>query len=99
MEENDLPIVVRCHKLFLEPPDLLRLGVSVLEREEADVRLRAERVVELPSHGKQLVEAPQPVSSSEADPLSESEGISSLLPRCRVYALPFSTTRQASRDP
>src|SRR5713226_1644537 len=57
MEENDLPIVVRCRKLFLEPPDLLRLGVGALEREETDVWLRAERVVELPSHGKQLVEA------------------------------------------
>jgi hypothetical protein len=40
MEENDLPIVVRCLKLFLEPPDLLRLGVGAVEREEADVRLR-----------------------------------------------------------
>src|SRR5665811_507637 len=56
MEENDLPIVVRCRKLFLEPPDLLRLGVGAVEGEEADFRLRAERVVELPFHVEQLVE-------------------------------------------
>jgi acetyl-CoA carboxylase carboxyl transferase subunit alpha len=27
MEKNHLPLVVRCGKFFLEPPDLLRLGV------------------------------------------------------------------------
>src|ERR1035437_674838 len=56
MEEDDLPIAAGCRELLVEPPDLLRLRVGAVESEEADVGLRAERVVELPFHVEQLVE-------------------------------------------
>src|ERR1035441_6705361 len=57
MEEGDLPIGAGCRELLLEPLDLLRRRVGAVESEEADVRLRAERVVELPFHVERLVES------------------------------------------
>src|ERR1017187_7908202 len=56
MEEGDLPIGAGCRELLLEPLDLLRRRVGAVESEEADVGLRAERVVELPFHVEKLVE-------------------------------------------
>src|ERR1035438_9630309 len=56
MEEDNLPIAAGCRELLLKPLDLLRRRVGAVESEEADIRLRAERVVELPFHVEQLVE-------------------------------------------
>src|ERR1035437_894038 len=56
MEEDDLPIAAGCRQLLVEPPELLRVRVGAVESEEADVGLRAERVVELPCHVEQLVD-------------------------------------------
>ena len=55
MEKRDLPRLAGSLKLLLDPLSLLRVGRPGVEREKADVRLRAERVVKLSLHVEQLV--------------------------------------------
>src|SRR4051812_4966816 len=55
VKKHDLPILIRSGQLFLEPVNLLRLGISALECEEPDLWGWAKCVIELPFHVKQLV--------------------------------------------